>query len=96
MLLPRSERNYEKEGTGVPSSSSSRRSATRSRALRARGFAFTSSSCDLVAPWTETPRGPIEAQEDEVEANPRARSARLRVAERRDDEKLGTPVPSFS
>jgi 16S rRNA (cytosine1402-N4)-methyltransferase len=50
----------------------------------------------LVAPWTETPRGPIEAQEEEVEANPRARSARLRVAERRDDEKLGTPVPSFS
>jgi 16S rRNA (cytosine1402-N4)-methyltransferase len=47
----------------------------------------------LVAPWTETPRGPIEAGEEEVEANPRARSARLRVAERRDDEELGDPVP---
>ena len=47
----------------------------------------------LVAPWTETPRGPIEAEEDEVAANPRARSARLRVAERRDDDELGTPLP---
>ena len=47
----------------------------------------------LVAPWTETPRGPIEAGEDEVAANPRARSAHLRVAERRDDEEMGTPVP---
>lgn len=48
---------------------------------------------NLVAPWTERPRGPIEAGEDEVEANPRARSARLRVAERRDDDQLGTPMP---
>jgi 16S rRNA (cytosine1402-N4)-methyltransferase len=47
----------------------------------------------LVAPWTETPRDPIEAGEDEVAANPRARSAHLRVAERRDDEEMGTPVP---
>lgn len=51
---------------------------------------------NLVAPWTETPRGPIEAREGEVKANPRARSARLRVAERRDDEEVGPPVPSFS
>lgn len=48
---------------------------------------------DLVAPWTETPRAPIVASEAEVEANPRARSARLRIAERRDDEALGTPLP---
>jgi len=51
---------------------------------------------NLVAPWTEMPRGPIEARDAEVEANPRARSARLRVAERRDDDEMGTPVPSFS
>jgi 16S rRNA (cytosine1402-N4)-methyltransferase len=49
---------------------------------------------NLVAPWRETPRGAIEADEAEVEANPRARSARLRVAERRDDEEMGTPMPS--
>lgn len=46
-----------------------------------------------VAPWTETPRGPIEASEAEVEANPRARSARLRVAERRADDEAGPAVP---
>ena len=49
---------------------------------------------NLVAPWRETPRGAVEADEAEVDANPRARSARLRVAERRDDEELGTPMPS--
>lgn len=48
---------------------------------------------NLVAPWTEIPRGPIEADEDEVEANPRARSARLRVAERRDEDDVGPPMP---
>lgn len=51
---------------------------------------------NLVAPWDETPRGPIEAQEAEVEANSRARSARLRIAERRDQEEVGPPVPSSS
>lgn len=50
---------------------------------------------NLVAPWTETPRGLIEAQDAEVKANPRARSARLRVAERRDDEDTGPPAPSL-
>ena len=48
---------------------------------------------NLVAPWAEVPRGPIEADEDEVEANPRARSARLRIAKRRDDEAMGPPAP---
>ncbi len=50
----------------------------------------------LVAPWAETPRGPIEARDAEVKANPRARSARLRVAERRDDDEAGPPAPPFS
>lgn len=51
---------------------------------------------NLVAPWAETPRGSIEARDAEVHANPRARSARLRVAERRTEEEVGPPVPPSS
>lgn len=49
----------------------------------------------LIAPWTEINRKPIRAGEDEVAANPRARSARLRVAERREDI-TSTPAPEIS
>jgi 16S rRNA (cytosine1402-N4)-methyltransferase len=48
---------------------------------------------NLVAPWAEVVRKPVEAAAREVEANPRARSARLRAAERRPDDAAGDPVP---
>ncbi|PEN13263.1 16S rRNA (cytosine(1402)-N(4))-methyltransferase [Longibacter salinarum] len=47
----------------------------------------------LIAPFEESPRSAIEAGEAEVQSNPRARSARLRIAERTADD-AGTPVPS--
>lgn len=37
---------------------------------------------NLLAPWKEVARKPIGAEEDEIASNPRARSARLRIAER--------------
>lgn len=47
----------------------------------------------LIAPWEEIDASPITASEAEVDANPRARSARLRVAKRRSTEDAGPPVP---
>jgi len=47
----------------------------------------------LIAPFEEQTRSPIEASDEEVEANPRARSARLRVAERTPDD-AGPAMPS--
>ena len=38
-----------------------------------------------MSPWREVTRRPIVASSEEIEVNPRSRSARLRVAERRDD-----------
>lgn len=48
----------------------------------------------LIAPWREMHRKPIRATDAEVTANPRARSARLRIAERRDDDEAGPPAPN--
>lgn len=44
---------------------------------------------NLLAPWREIVRTPIRPEEGEVEANPRARSARLRIAERVEGESAG-------
>ena len=40
---------------------------------------------NLLSPWKDLTRKPIIAADDEIEVNPRSRSARLRVAERLDD-----------
>jgi 16S rRNA (cytosine1402-N4)-methyltransferase len=43
----------------------------------------------LLTPWDLVTKKPITASDDEVAANPRARSARLRVAAKRDPEESG-------
>lgn len=47
----------------------------------------------LIAPFEPIDASPQTATEAEIEANPRARSARLRIAERRPEDIAGPPIP---
>lgn len=49
---------------------------------------------NLLTPWRRVTKGPVRASDKEVAANPRARSARLRIAERRADRRLSSPSPT--
>lgn len=49
---------------------------------------------NLIAPWRELNRKPMRAGEEEIEVNSRARSARLRVAERKEPQ-TSTPHPNI-
>lgn len=47
----------------------------------------------LIAPFAPIDASPQTATDAEIEANPRARSARLRIAERQSTEEMGPPMP---
>jgi len=47
----------------------------------------------LIAPFVPVDASPQTAAETEIEANPRARSARLRIAERQSTQDMGPPMP---